>query len=575
MKNKCLSIFLLVIIWGLSACIDDKNNYNYIEVNELKENISGMKDEYLLSYEEELTITPTFKFSIDSIKPDVSYEWRLDEELLVDETGPSCIFCFTKGGQHEVTFSVIDNKTGVKFSRSTTLVVRSPFARGWVLLKEGDSQESIIDFVGARSVMNKMMVFDGKKMVEIERDSLVYDLLINNVSPSLGKHPKGLFLNAGYAGSETTVDIKNEVGVIQDRWVELNGNTMERSVYTEDEFYGDLPEVGFDPLMAAMTYSAKAILNVDGHIYWANMSYVSDYHSCAYTSFPLGKKLKFLGLYPSFRLNVYHGAMPALTEDNEIVGIIDEAEVPYGKDQLKPSLYSSGVYSVNGDMYDPTIDNRYKLGSAELLSIYPASYDYTSSDAIRPSWVAIVKEGGSYQLIHFQWEVGRYPYYNRLSTKEFTKLPIVGLSAFTEMAVFNVKQYVVLAEGANLWYFQYGVGEKGTLKKLHTFTSPIKSIAANDINVWGDGTELTKPIHDGQLGVALEDGTFFIFGVVEKKENPSDVDIKHREKLTMDVSLKQLFPDPNAEKPLNNQFGKIVDVLYKQGSVKEFVSFIY
>ena len=31
---------------------------------------------------------------------------------------------------HEVTYTVIDNKTGVKFSRSCTLRVRSPFARG-------------------------------------------------------------------------------------------------------------------------------------------------------------------------------------------------------------------------------------------------------------------------------------------------------------------------------------------------------------------------------------------------------------------------------------------------------------
>lgn len=575
MKNFFKYILVLITISSVSACIDDDNNYDYLSINGLKGDIEGMKDEYILSYGEELTLTPTFKFSIDSINPNVSYEWRLDNELLPEEKGASCTLSFTKGGEYEVTFSVIDNKTNVKFSKSTLLIVRSPFARGWLVLKEGGAQESIIDFVGARTISFKMPVFDGKKIVEIERDSLVYDLLLKDVSPALGTNPKGLFLNAGYEGSETTVEISNEVGVIQDRWVELNGNTMERSVYTEDEFRGELPASGFHPQTAAMTYSAKALLDTNGYIYWANLSYVTDYHSCMYLSIPLGKNRKFKALYPSFRVNKYHAAIPVLTEENEIVGIIDDAELPYGKEQLKFSSFSSGIYSVNTDMYEPTMDNRYKLGQAELISLCPATSSYTSSGDTRPAWLGIVKDTGSYQLIFFQWEIGRNFYDNRISTMKFTKLPIAGLPAFNDMAVFNVKQYVVLAEGANLWYFQYGVGEKGTLKKLHTFTSPIKSIAANDINVWGDGTELTKPIHDGQLGVALEDGTFFIFGVVEKKENPMDVDIKYNEKLTTDVSLKQLFPDPNAEKPLDNQFGKIVDVLYKQGSVREFLSFNY
>ena len=63
--------------------------------------------------------------------------------------------------------------------------------------------------------------------------------------------------------------------------------------------------------------------------------------------------------------------------------------------------------------------------------------------------------------------------------------------------------------------------------------------------------------------LALEDGTFYIYEVLEKSEK--------REKVT----INQLFPDPKAEQPVNNKFDKIVDVIYKYGSVAEFNTFVY
>lgn len=372
MKRILIYIYVLAGIMSFSGCLDDENNYDYSEFNELEgREIGGMKNEYFLSYAQKLTITPTFEFTIDKENLDVSYEWRLDGVLLPEETGPSCTFCFERGGVHEVTYTVIDNKSGVKFSRSCTLRVRSPFTRGWLILREGESQESELSFVGASSVLHKMTVTDGTTIAEIDRDSLVYDQVVEKVSDGLGSNPVGLFLNAGYLGPYGEVfETSDEVGVMQDRWVELNGSTLERSVYTEDEFRGDLPEVGLHPQAAAMTFSAKALLNSDGYIYWAGTAFASDFHSCAYTSFPLGKDKKFKGVYPSFKLNKHHGAIPAYTADNEIVGIIDNAEVvSYADPSIKESTYSSGVHSVQtGEYEEDPVDDRYKLGNGELLT---------------------------------------------------------------------------------------------------------------------------------------------------------------------------------------------------------------
>ena len=156
MKKILTYILVGAAMVGFSGCLDDDNNYNYSEVNALVgKEITGMKAEYLLAFEEEVTITPTFEFTIDKEKPDVSYEWRLDGNLLVDEVKPSSSFRFERGGVHEVTYSVVDNKSGVKFSKSCTINVRSPFTRGWLVLSEGGAQNSQLSFVGASSINYK------------------------------------------------------------------------------------------------------------------------------------------------------------------------------------------------------------------------------------------------------------------------------------------------------------------------------------------------------------------------------------------------------------------------------------
>ena len=580
MKKILKYIFILAAIAGLSSCLDDENNYDYKELNDLDGEITGMKKEYSLSYAEELTITPSFKFTIDKENPDVSYEWRLDGNLLVDEVKSSCSFRFERGGVHEVTYSVVDNKSGVKFSKSCTINVRSPFTRGWLVLSEGSGQESVLSFVGARTIIYEMPVTspDGTKTGVVDRDSLVYDQIVKNVLPGLGRNPKGLFLNAGYVSEYGEVyEISDEVGVKQERWAELNGNTLERSVYTDQEFQGDFPTAGFQPQDIAMTYSSKAVLNTDGYIYWAVNTFANDYHTCTYVSIPLGKDRKFKGVYPSYRMNRYHCAIPALTQENEIVGLMDSA-LPYSFENplLRESTINSQIFSVKKERYvSEDEDPNYKLGDWELISMIPASHvdpkEYLTYQDARPGLVTVLHKEGQYELFYFQWNISdssrRPGVYNNYSSR----LSLNGLSGYTDMAVFNNKQYVVIAEGANLWYFQYGMEEQAVLKKLHTFDSPIKALSANDIthrhNEFGNPVVAWQPDHNGQLGVALEDGTFAIYEVWEMKEKG--------QKLSTEVSINQLFPDPKATEPVDNKFGKMVDMIYKYGSIREFGDFTH
>ena len=93
----------------------------------------------------------------------------------------------------------------------------------------------------------------------------------------------------------------------------------------------------------------------------------------------------------------------------------------------------------------------------------------------------------------------------------------------------------------------------------------MKALDSNDIYAPGStDAEKWQPEHNGQLGVALEDNTFSIYEVWETENS---------EGVATDVKINQLFPDP--KKPVNNKFGKVVDVLYKYGSIREFLEFAY
>ena len=118
MKKITVYILLLLLLSSICSCLDDKNNYDYTPINELKGTISNIEKNYSVGIDEDLVITPTFEFTIDKTDPDVSYEWRLDGELL-NVKAPSYTFNSHKIGLFELTFSVIDNKTGVKYSAST------------------------------------------------------------------------------------------------------------------------------------------------------------------------------------------------------------------------------------------------------------------------------------------------------------------------------------------------------------------------------------------------------------------------------------------------------------------------
>ena len=628
MKKITVYILLLLLLSSICSCLDDKNNYDYTPINELKGTISNIEKNYSVGIDEDLVITPTFEFTIDKTDPDVSYEWRLDGELL-NVKAPSYTFNSHKIGLFELTFSVIDNKTGVKYSASTDILVRSPYQRGWVVLSDVDGK-STLSFIKIKTLygVSETVNIWGEKVV---RDSIAYHSVEKYLVKDLGTNPKGVFEHLGYPSTFGQVEtVYDELVVMQDRWVELNGNTLEREVYTEDEFYGDLPVGGFKPVEAAMSYSAKFIRDENGYIYMHTKPVANDFHAGAYMSIPLWNYTKFSALYPvqKFKDRNMDAVLALREEDNSLViirnggGVKNSSNDPtfiYMHTKPVANDFHAGAYmsiplwnytkfsalypvqkfkdrnmdavlalreednslviirnggGVKNSSNDPTFyDNTVKdtgeivefegedaknfqnMRDESIVTMKTASVNVNGD--MMQAWVALMKGNDmSYQLRYFRmknkkWDI--YDYYENDLTSLKNK-------EYTDMAVFEQKQYVVIAMGNELWYCQYVKGMASAPKLIHTFDKKVIALSSNDIYLYPK-----YGVYNGQLGVALEDGSFFIYGVEEKDKQESG--------LVNDVKIKQLYPNEESEKEGDNNFGKIVDVLYKIGNANQIVQY--
>ena len=146
--------------------------------------------------------------------------------------------------------------------------------------------------------------------------------------------------------------------------------------------------------------------------------------------------------------------------------------------------------------------------------------------------------------------------------KEFT--------AFCDIAVFNNKKAAVIADGNTLYYYQYGANRSAQLIELKTFDNPITSLAVNDMHSYYSKSSVYLGEYPAHMSVALDDGTFWIYELVETKEK-----VENGIGLASNATLKQVFPDPKTVKDIDNNFGKIVDTMYKIGNLSDYIEFSY
>ena len=564
MKKLIIYSLLLFIVTGFYSCLDDKNNFDYKQVNELDGEILNIDIAgYEVNVGEELTISPTFKFTIDKENPDVSYEWYLDGKKL-DVTTPSYTFSSDKYGIYELTYAVVDNKTGVKFSLSTKITVTSAYLKGWAILSDMNGR-SALSFIKVKTVKKLYYDSDGR---EAYKDSIVYEEVEKDIIPDLGTEPLRLLESTGYwdlayqdlnSGEEVLYD---ELVVMQgSKWVELNGNSLMKSVYTEEEFNGDIPD-DFSPVDAVMTYSSKFLFNQNGYIYYNQRAVANDFHAGFYLSDPIWGGTRFKKMYGIQKFNDYMRTIPVLTTDNSLQYIWDGGlTYEFPTIHMNTLMYSGNVYEIVDD--EGKGDSRFQNMEYEIINMLPASTETDDwYDTCMPRWVALLKKDGNYFLRNFSLDtyyvnppvkVGDY-FEKNIKSEMFAD--------YKDMVVFQNKRYVVIANGAELWYCSTtDEGDSGIKIKLEdgdALPGEIVSLSYLDINF---NTE-KEPVN-GHLGVAFANGEFRIYEVIEQKAGDT----------ATEVTLKKLYPNKVSNLQGDNKFGTIVDAIYKFGDCLKITVF--
>ena len=564
MKKLIIYSLLLFIVTGFYSCLDDKNNFDYKQVNELDGEILNIDIAgYEVNVGEELTISPTFKFTIDKENPDVSYEWYLDGKKL-DVTAPSYTFSSDKYGIYELTYAVVDNKTGVKFSLSTKITVTSAYLKGWAILSDVNGR-SALSFIKVKTVKKLYYDSDGR---EAYKDSIVYEEVEKDIIPDLGTEPRRLLESTGYwdlayqdlnSGEEVLYD---ELVVMQgSKWVELNGNSLMKSVYTEEEFNGDIPD-DFSPVDAVMTYSSKFLFNQNGYIYYNQRAVANDFHAGFYLSDPIWGGTRFKKMYGIQKFNDYMRTIPVLTTDNSLQYIWDGGlTYEFPTIHMNTLMYSGNVYEIVDD--EGKGDSRFQNMEYEIINMLPASTEKDDwYDTCMPRWVALLKKDGNYFLRNFSLDtyfvnppvkVGDY-FEKNIKSEMFAD--------YKDMVVFQNKRYVVIANGAELWYCSTtDEGDSGIKIKLEdgdALPGEIVSLSYLDINF---NTE-KEPVN-GHLGVAFANGEFRIYEVIEQKAGDT----------ATEVTLKKLYPNKVSDLQGDNKFGTIVDAIYKFGDCLKITVF--
>lgn len=148
-KHILLSLLCGCMFGAMLGCAEDKGNYDYTPVNEIK--IEGIKDNYNCVPGAVLSIPVTLTNSVETPVDKIEYAWEVkgevvstqkDLELVVDDIGFGVTLC---------RFVVTDNNTGMKYFKTFNLTMTNVFSWGYYFLTEGADHHTILSYTAQNS----------------------------------------------------------------------------------------------------------------------------------------------------------------------------------------------------------------------------------------------------------------------------------------------------------------------------------------------------------------------------------------------------------------------------------------
>lgn len=236
MRTIYYLIFVFVFSLLASGCYEDKGNYDYKEINQIK--ITGIDESYSkVSFQDVLRIEPTI--TADDASDELSFLWTVnrkerdldwvEEDIKSDTIGYEKVLDYPvnlQQGIYEVVLRVTNEKNGHQIFNVAELQVMTKFSDGFYLLKDMGNMTEV-----------DLHLPDGSKMVDMLGKSIEGGVF--GKPTSLGMIPLYSYidtLTGKYATSMVITVCTEEQAYI------MNLQDMSAIYRHETMFHGDVPQ---------------------------------------------------------------------------------------------------------------------------------------------------------------------------------------------------------------------------------------------------------------------------------------------------------------------------------------------
>ncbi|MCB6974521.1 MULTISPECIES: PKD-like family lipoprotein [Butyricimonas] len=545
-------LFLILVLFAAGACLDDKTNTDYRDINNFDGNswkITGIESRYSLFPGESVTITPEVRLSIDTLNPDVECRWMLGDTEVA--TGPSYTFEAKEYGEYTLTFLATDKKTGVSFPAETDLLVAPQYKLGWLFLSRTASGNSRLSLLAGKRIYVPYM--DGN--YQRQRDSLVYVGFYTNLGESLGSGPIKLIEEFTYQ-ENYNVPLTSEIMVLQESGpIELGGYELDFTGNPLDEFSGVAPRQKIKD--AALSWSCKWLQTEDNLLYYSVARVTSDLHSGRYSDDPAFNGAKYKTLVEVMKSGGYYAPkfFLAIDETNTMWALIDNGSEKYNSGGLVDPLNSIGsrarLINNSSGNFDMSLFNNFTGRYIKHVLVNTDEY-----------FLSLIERNGKYLWHKYALD---FPY--RYTTGDDVKVESSETGELTAEMFTNFKDaaFVYGYYGDWEWLF-VASGNKlyGTVmdwneplqdsREIFTASADIVSVK---VRYFGNSMSNEENIMYCHLGVLLKDGTFLVLEI----NYESDA-----------FTVKKIYEENLKE--LDTEIVDVVDMIHKYGSGGNFDGYL-
>lgn len=436
MKKLLINICLLLLTVGLSSCYKDKGNYDYSYLP--RPVISGIPENCTAYVNTRLQIPVTVEWPDGELK-DVSYEWRVNNEVISTEKDLDVKVNLEVKPRQYADFSVIDNESGIRTMKTFNIDVTTELASGWfVLSNEADYTD--LSFIR-------------------QGDGFLYNNIYETANGE--KLPKGVtnikehWLNFSDETGEVFIGLPEGPNYSLD----LDGNSLKRVVYTKDEFLEGMPD-NFAPTNIDCVRNWDYLFS-NGKLYtrYVERTWDANYHEGKFVRVPMP------GDYELSPFTIRGNILMA----NDVIAF-DVKNKSY-KLIRNGAMQDFNYKNDSGQKFNPNNMGKTLIAGGVISAKSPTD-----------KFVTILKgDDEKYYVHNFRFSGWGAKVYTSESEKVFPEPSLINEN--TKWAVCINRPYVYFTSGNALYAYNYTDGVN-TVKKLEScqFDGNIKAIALNPLN---------------------------------------------------------------------------------------------